>query len=238
MISIIVPIYNASNYLTVCIESLLHQTVQNLQIIIVDDGSKDDSLTIAQTYALQDKRIEVYERPHAGQSAARNYGLQHAKGEYIAFLDADDALLPDWCEKHLNAITNVDYVQSGYTRIGENLRTEKLPYFFFQFTVPWGRLYRHEAIKNLHFAEGYIYEDVLFSADLWLSGATYSMIHYTGYQYTQNPNSTTAKPHPEAQQRVLKALKKKARNASLKGKLIIYYTYVRLKLYFIRSGSQ
>ena len=238
MISFITPIYNAEIFLATCIESVLHQTEHDWQLILVDDGSIDASLTIARTYAQQDKRIEVYQQSHSGQSAARNYGLTHAKGEYIAFIDADDALRPDWCEKHLSAIEGVDYVQSGYTRIGDHIHAEKLPHFFFQFTSPCMRLYRREAIEYLHFAEGYIYEDVLFSADLWLSEATYRMLNYTGYLYTYNPKSTTAKPHPEAQQRVLNALKEKAKKASLKGKLIIYYTYVRLKLYFIRSGNQ
>ena len=95
MISFIVPIYNASHYLHACIESLLGQTERDLQIILVDDGSTDDSLSIAQSFAEQDPRITAIPQPHTGQSAARNYGLTHAKGEYIAFLDADDALQPN-----------------------------------------------------------------------------------------------------------------------------------------------
>ena len=116
MISIIVPIYNAEEYLQACIESLIRQTEKELQLILVNDGSTDESLAIAQAYAKQDARIEIYSQPHAGQSAARNNGLKHAKGEYIAFVDADDALEPDWCERHLAAIDGVDYVQSGYKR--------------------------------------------------------------------------------------------------------------------------
>jgi len=116
MISIIVPIYNAEGYLKACIESLIRQTEEDLQLILVNDGSTDESLAIAQSYAAQDARIEIYSQPHAGQSSARNNGLKHAKGEYIAFVDADDALEPDWCERHLAAIDGVDYVQSGYKR--------------------------------------------------------------------------------------------------------------------------
>ena len=238
MISIIVPIYNTAAYLPTCIESLINQTEKDLQIILVDDESTDESLPIAQKYAIKDARIQVFTQHHAGQSAARNYGLSYTKGELIAFVDADDSIASDWCEKHLSAIKDADYVQSGYTRVGEHIHAEKLPHFFFQFTSPCMRLYRREVIENKRFAEGYIYEDVLFSADLWRSGATYRMIPYTGYYYTYNPKSTTAKPHPEAQQRVLKALKEKATNASLKSKWIIYYTYYRLKLYFILSGSR
>lgn len=243
MISIIVPIYNAEEYLQACIESLIRQTEEDLQLILVNDGSTDESLVIARSYAAQDARIEIYSQPHAGQSAARNNGLKHAKGEYIAFVDADDALEPDWCERHLAAIDGVDYVQSGYKRCQRSevsnqqsaIINQKIPSHPYQFTSPCMRLYRRAAIGQLSFAEGYIYEDVLFSADLWLSGAHCRIIDYTGYLYTLNPQSTTSRPHPEAQRRVISELKSRLHNASLRGKMIIYYTIIRLKLHFIRS---
>lgn len=80
-ISIIVPIFNAGPYLAKCIESLIHQSYTALQVILVNDGSTDDSLSIAQQYATLDDRIEVYTQTNQGQSAARNLGLQHATGE-------------------------------------------------------------------------------------------------------------------------------------------------------------
>lgn len=233
MISIIVPIYNAEAYLPACLDSLLAQTVQDLQIILVDDGSTDGSQAIAQTYAARDVRVELYGQPHAGQSAARNFGLTHAKGQYIAFVDADDTLAADWCERHLQAIENVDYVQSGYMRVnGDRVLDTRLPRHAWQFTSPCMRLYRREALKNLRFAEGMIYEDVLFSVDLWLSGATCRTINYTGYRYTLNPHSTTSKPHHDAQSKVLQALRARRKEASLKGKIIIGYTILRLTLHF------
>ena len=112
MISIIVPIYNTETYLKRCLESLLCQTEQDLQIILVDDGSTDGSYAIAHSFAARDTRILLLQQPHAGQSAARNLALQHAQGEFLAFVDADDALEPEWCEKHLQAIADGDYVQS------------------------------------------------------------------------------------------------------------------------------
>lgn len=235
MISFIVPIYNAEHYLTACIESLLRQTERDLQIILVDDGSTDNSLTIARDYANKDTRIEVLPQKHKGQSAARNYGLSHAKGEYIAFVDADDALERDWCEKHLAAIDQVDYVQSGYKRIDSNKQIikDKLPLHRYQFTSPCMRLYRRQAIENMLFAENYIYEDVLFSSDLWLKNLKYRFIPYTGYLYTLNPKSTTYSSHPEAQKKVLTALHNKLKETSLKGKCILWYTIIRLKLYFL-----
>ena len=231
MISFIIPIYNAEKYLSACITSLVCQTEKDLQIILVDDGSTDRSLAIAQEWAAKDARLEVYHQPNAGQSAARNRGLKHAKGEYVAFVDADDAISQDWCEKHIAAIKGVDYVQSGYTRNG----VQKTPSSVHQFTSPCMRLYRREAIAQLRFPEGMIYEDVLWSVDLWLSGATCRIIRYDGYHYTTNPESTTAHSHPEAQKRVLQALRAKRKGASMRGKFIIAYTICRLKLHFIRS---
>ena len=243
MISIIVPIYNAEAYLKACIESLLRQTEKELQIILIDDRSTDGSYAVAQSFANQDPRILLLQQPHAGQSAARNLGLSHAQGEFIAFVDADDALEPDWCERHLAAIDGVDYVQSGYKRCQRSdvsnqqsaIINQKIPSHPYQFTSPCMRLYRRAAIGQLSFAEGYIYEDVLFSADLWLSGAHCRIIDYTGYLYTLNPKSTTSRPHHEARKRVLQALRNKAHGASLRGKGIIWYTIIRLSSYFIRS---
>ena len=142
MISIIIPTYNAEAYLAACLDSLLRQTVQDLQIILVDDGCTDNSLATAQAYAAKDSRIEVYLQAHAGQSAARNNGLKHATGEFIAFVDADDTIAPDWCEQHLAAIEGVAYVQSGYERNGKRF----LPKHRYQFTSPCMRLYRKETI--------------------------------------------------------------------------------------------
>ena len=231
MISFIIPIYNAEKYLSACITSLVCQTEKDLQIILVDDGSTDRSLAIAQEAAREEKRIVVLRQPHAGQSAARNLGLKYAKGEYIAFVDADDAIEQDWCEKHIAAIKGVDYVQSGYTRNG----VQKTPSSIHQFTSPCMRLYRCEAIAQMRFPEGMIYEDVLWSVDLWLSGATCRIIRYDGYHYTTNPESTTSRPHPEDQKILFCALRERYKNATLRGKLIIAYTICRLKIHFLQS---
>ena len=221
MISLVIPIYNTKAYLKDCLDSVLAQTLPDLQIILVDDGSTDGSPAIAQAYAKQDKRIEVYRQTHAGQSAARNLGLSHAQGEFIAFVDADDSIDPDWCQKHLDAISGVDYVQSGYTRSGRHLA----PATNHQFTSPCMRLYRRQAIDGMRFIEGMIYEDVIWSVDLWRRGSSCRRIRYYGYHYTINPSGTTATRHPQAEQRVFAELKKRG--------LIGWYTFLRLKIHFI-----
>lgn len=92
LVSIIVPVYNAQDYLSYCIESLINQSYRNLEIILVDDGSTDDSGQICDTYAAQDSRIHVIHQQNGGISRAQNAGLDHAMGTYIAFADNDDIL--------------------------------------------------------------------------------------------------------------------------------------------------
>ena len=91
-VSIIVPIYNAEKYLGYCINSIVSQTYQNIEIILVNDGSMDDSLKICKNYAAIDKRIRILDIPNGGVSNARNSGLKEATGEYIQFVDADDTI--------------------------------------------------------------------------------------------------------------------------------------------------
>lgn len=115
IISVIVPIYNVDNCLRKCIESILHQTYKDLQILLVDDGSSDQSAAICDEYALKDDRVEVIHQENAGPTAARKAGLVLAKGEYIGFVDADDYIDPDFYQILLDDIVkyDVDFVHSG-----------------------------------------------------------------------------------------------------------------------------
>ena len=90
LISLIVPFYNCKNYLEDCIKSLINQDYDNIEIILINDGSTDLSIDIAKKYAEKDKRIRVVEQENSGVSVARNKGMELAKGEYIAFVDADN----------------------------------------------------------------------------------------------------------------------------------------------------
>ena len=90
MISVIIPIYNCQQYLVQCMDSVQNQTIKNLEIICVDDGSTDESASIIQQYAREDNRIVLLRQENQGPGAARNRGIREAKGKYVAFLDADD----------------------------------------------------------------------------------------------------------------------------------------------------
>lgn len=95
-ISIIIPVYNTEKYIKECIESIIKQTYKNIEIIIVNDGSKDNSLSICNEYALKDKRIKVINQKNKGQSSARNKGIKNSNGDYILFVDSDD-----WIEENM-----------------------------------------------------------------------------------------------------------------------------------------
>ena len=90
MISIIVPVYNTEKYLRECLDSILAQTYTDIEVILIDDGSKDGSLSICQEYASIDKRVRVYHKENSGVSDTRNFGIEHANGEFISFCDSDD----------------------------------------------------------------------------------------------------------------------------------------------------
>lgn len=105
-ISIITPVYNVEQFIGECIESVLMQDMSDFELILVDDGSKDDSLSICREYAKKDSRIKVYSKENGGVSSARNLGIQKSEGEYLCFIDSDDFVTANYCSSLLNYITS------------------------------------------------------------------------------------------------------------------------------------
>lgn len=114
LISIIVPVYNAGSTLDRCIQSLIAQTHCEIEIILVNDGSRDNSLELCHRFAAEDARIKVIDKPNGGVSSARNAGLDIATGEFIMFCDSDDWVEPDWCETMLSHYSPGNLVMCGY----------------------------------------------------------------------------------------------------------------------------
>ena len=114
-ISVIIPVYNVEKFLPQCLNSIIHQTYKNLEIIIVDDGSTDHSCDIYEKFAKHDKRIKIIKQKNKGVSAARNNGLSHATGDYVHFMDSDDYIDLDYYEKMITANKNIaaDIIASG-----------------------------------------------------------------------------------------------------------------------------
>ena len=121
LVSIIVPIYNVEKYIHQCIESLLSQSLQNIEIILVDDGSPDNCPAICDVYALKDKRVKVIHKTNGGLSSARNAGIHLASGDYIGFVDSDDYVDSNMFEQMSKSAedNNVDFVMCDYLRVND-----------------------------------------------------------------------------------------------------------------------
>lgn len=140
MISIIVPIYNAEKFITRCVDSVIAQTYQDWELLLVDDGSPDKSGAICDDYASRDSRIKVFHKQNRGVSSARNLGLDNAQGEWIAFVDADDYILPDYLEKLITS-DDADLVISGSKRFGDS---------DVDYSIPVDRRYQiHKFVKSI-----------------------------------------------------------------------------------------
>jgi len=121
LISVIVPVYNVSTYLSECIDSIIKQTYKKLEIILVDDGSTDNSASICDNYAKKDNRIKVIHKKNGGVSSTRNAGIDNANGKYICFIDSDDYILDNYIESlYNNMINDIDLVCCGYSVFNEN----------------------------------------------------------------------------------------------------------------------
>lgn len=178
-VSVIVPIYNVEKYLEKCINSLLSQTLEDIQIILVNDGSKDNSGNIAREYEKNNKNRIIYiEKENGGLSDARNYGLKYATGDFIAFLDSDDYIEKNAYEEMYNKAIeeNADYVECDFIwEFPNKIRVDKQhPYknkkemLSFVRVVAWNKLIKRQLItdNNLEFPKGLRYEDVEFTYKL------------------------------------------------------------------------
>ena len=184
MISVIVPIYNTKPYLQECLDSILAQDIKvPYEVLLIDDGSTDGGAEICDEYAAKDERVRVFHQENQGLSAARNTGIDAARGRYYAFVDSDDVVLPAYlrtlyeaCEKHdaymaLCAVEDVQEngqscdppysthpAQEGVFR-GKDLLNQFYTPSGTVYTVAWNKLYRAEVWKLLHYPEGRLHED-------------------------------------------------------------------------------
>lgn len=177
-ISIIVPIYNASKYLKKCLDSLVNQTKKELEFILINDGSTDDSESIIKSY--EDDRIKYFKRSNHGIGKTRNFGINKSTGKYIMFLDSDDYLKADACEVLYKRIEKekLDLVVCDFYRVNSSVLEEKIndfkntslkdnPKLLLDINLaPWNKIYRSDLIKDnkIKFVEDLKYEDAPFVA--------------------------------------------------------------------------
>lgn len=210
-ISIIVPVYNTANYLEECLDSLVNQSLEDIEIICIDDKSEDNSPKILEKYASKDKRIKVlYNKENTGQAIARNIALKSVKGEYIAFMDSDDKVDLDGYEKVLNFCekNHLDMVLFDVVRFdkkgiiggselheksiqNENKKTSILEDMEFVYdTSPCNKLIKTSLIRdnNIEFIDR-LYEDLLFSMELFCSTDSVGVLPDVKYYWRRRRDS-------------------------------------------------
>lgn len=213
-VSVIVPVYNSEEYLPMCIESILNQTYKNLEIILVDDGSKDNSLKVCNEYACRDQRIKVIHQENGGVSVARNTGLDASEGEYITFVDSDDELLKNGIQLLVNDIEEFGadvataskvYITSDKKEVSRNLdNVEEVTVFSGtdalklslnidrRMTSCHGKLFRRQLISDIRYEEGRkINEDIYFVFLCCLKEPVLTYRNEEVYRYYYRDSSAT-----------------------------------------------
>lgn len=245
-ISIIVPVYNAAPYLSTCIESILNQTYKDIELILINDGSKDNSGEICDDYALKDNRIKVVHKKNGGVSSARNAGLALATGEYIGWVDADDYIERDMFEflYQLVITYDADIAECGYASVdgkkvtvanfgkgieygdGRFITQKYLDADIFYGIVT--KLYKRSLFERVRFPEGRIWEDIWLVTYFCLEPTRYVRNPEVKYYYRQTEGSiirsdVTPRKAREAiyiLENSLKLIDAKIRDKALKGRLI------------------
>lgn len=217
LISVIIPVYGVEKYIAQCLESVINQTYNNLEIIIINDGTKDRSAEIAKEYAKKDSRVRVYDFENSGASAARNRGIKLAKGEYIAFLDSDDWIEGQMYEKLVNEAikSNADIVKCGFKsnkeKVGvlnkiERSGNQNIDLFFngILWVVLWNAIYKADIVKKVIFPENVrCFEDNYASALYLFLSKKVSTIDSYEYNYRDNAVGISKKVDDKAFDRIL-----------------------------------
>lgn len=208
LVSVIVPVYKVERYIYQCVNSILHQTYRNIEIILVDDGSPDDCGKICDIIGGTDKRIRVIHKENGGLSDARNAGIEVAHGEYITFVDSDDLIESQMIEKLLEVAEkyNADIAECKYTRCSDTgvlerskvqkkrikvvrSNTELMRTYLNDTglsTTAWGKLYKRHLFSKIRYPKGKLHEDVFTTYQLIGLSSIGIVIPYVGYIYRIN----------------------------------------------------
>ncbi len=209
-ISVIIPIYNTERYIEQCITSVINQSYQNLDIIYVNDGSKDNSVKIIEQYQQFDSRIRIINKTNGGISSARNLGLQYAQGSYITFLDSDDYLAPDiysYCIKQIQGKERLPIIFQFQTFGAEQSKAlpNKIEEGFNDYqslmthlaykqrinNAVWNKLYPKELVQGLTFIEGRLGEDASYNYLALERAKGFIFVKKLGYHYRKEQSTNS-----------------------------------------------
>lgn len=212
-ISVIIPVYNVENYLKRCLDSIIGQTLKDIEIICINDGSTDSSLQILQEYAKNDSRIKIINQENKGLSVTRNNGIEIAQGEFIGFVDSDDYISDNFFEElYKSAIkNNADIAVSGIKRVSSRynvdmlvFKTEKTAENFKDkivlCNVPdychvWNKIYKAPLLKDtqIRFVPDRLYEDIPFTPQILFAAKKIVTVPETYYYYWRGSSSIIKK---------------------------------------------
>lgn len=258
LVSVIVPIYQVEKYLEECIESIRKQTYCNLDIILVDDGSKDASASICDEYMSKDERIRVIHQENKGLSAARNAGIEVAQGEYYIFIDSDDYIHSQMVEILLNVAnkTTADVVYCDYTYKEEgfnnSILVDNIKYVKYSqaemsqkvtdvertpVVIACNKLYRKKLFQNIRYSEGRLHEDEFIIHRLYDQCNLVCSVPYKLYFYRQRGGSITGNLSEKSVIDKMDSLKERVDFYKSKSKMIYsracaIYFYTMIWLYF------
>lgn len=208
-ISIIVPVYNVEEYLEKCVMSLVNQTLQDIEIVLIDDGSPDNCGKICDDFACKDSRVKVLHKANGGLSSARNAGVKIAKGDFLMFVDSDDWVEPNFCETALDKLEkyDVDILSFGYNWIKSDgsikeMSTDKDKILSSEkgieelitlkdviYNLPCNKIYKAKLFEGIEFPDGKLYEDQGTTYKLFHKAKSIAVIIDRLYNYIQRGNS-------------------------------------------------
>lgn len=226
MVSVIIPVYNVEKYIRRCIDSIINQTLKNIEIIIIDDGSTDKSGHICDEYAAYDKRVHVIHKSNEGLSCARNDGIKNSTAPFIMFVDGDDWVDSDFCESpyKMSRIYNADLVLFSYKRAyndgtvsrfetnrksGILTEAEAMHYNAFEVWAVWVGLYRRAIFDNVKFPAGKLHEDTGTSHRLIHEAETICFLKKCLYNYRVDRsgsimNDPNTREHPDLREMLVR----------------------------------
>lgn len=200
LVSVIVPVYNLENQVEKCLESILNQSYTNLEVLLVDDGSKDNSWTVINELAKKDSRVRCIHKENGGAASARNLGIKESKGKYLCFVDGDDFVQDSYVSDLYEAIIekDSDMAWCDFVRVekgGKEFQIDQPPSKFYLFEMPssCNKLFKKSLwIDNdIWYPEGIKYEDVAIIPTLVLIAKNPVWVNKGLYNYVYTPNSVT-----------------------------------------------
>ena len=203
-VTVIIPAYNSEEYIGRCLESVLRQSYQDFEVLVINDGSRDNTDAVVKEFAKKDRRVRYVEQKNMGVARTRNKAIKLAKGEFITFVDNDDYIDEDYLESLLPTGME-DVVTSGFKRPDKNgkivtqMKLIDTEWSKFMNPMPWAKIYRRSFVveNGLEFLDNNIGEDIYFNLVAMLTAKKVKILDYVGYNWFYNTGSISNTKHKD-----------------------------------------